>query len=566
MAYVLQSTCLTWINCLNGLRPEDSNIRTAIRRQAMSKAAAERKRRSKWTKRRINRKPIYQDVYKEKEQPLVNSTPHHDSSGPLNYTIETFDLNGPMVHSRGDSQLATAESYWSQDTSSVRWFPPSPSSTGFEAVRIRFDFDPVSLSGLTSIHVGRATARTLHVRPDSLLCILRCRKWSYLEYLPSRFGQTTCLDDAICCIAARVRQWMSAPAEPNRLALKLYSKAVHSLQVALNDPVLCRHPNVLCATEIMSIFELLDSGQDLMPTHHTTGVAALIEFRGSQGYQTDFEKSLFLAQWGPIYTEAMHQDNAHCFLEEPAWQATVQSIILEKSASIPYAGAFVSAWACMSRLPSLCRSIRAVVCDPHETSTAIRGPLLSRAYDLRSQLMDAGSKNGLTSTKSYGNQTYSFFTSDKTEGTKRYEILGGIAVNLMKVERYIVALDSKVAVPMEGHAQQLALQILDLERTASEHCPRAALFLACRALTAKAVLLTASDWRHDAFSRGTDSLISKPVFERWLKLCSPQRVMDEWKSKYDEVSHLFVPQDSWGEEPVGFSGTKGNTVKVCSLD
>ncbi|KAL8642604.1 MAG: hypothetical protein Q9226_008490 [Calogaya cf. arnoldii] len=436
------------------------------------------------------------------------------------------------------------------DTPTAEWIPASPSSTGFEAVRIRFDFDPVSLSGLTPLHGGRAATRTLHDKPDRLLDILRCRKLSYFEFLPSRFGQTRCLDDAVCCVASRVRQWINNPGEPDRLALELYSKAVRSLQAALENPVLCRHPHVLCATEIMTIFELLDSGRDILFTSHMSGVATLIEYRGPQGYQTDFEKSLLLAQWGSIYTEAMY-NYTPSFLEGPAWQAKLHSIMLEKQPYLPYGDVYGAILACASATPDVFRSVRSVVCNTYETPHVVRETLLSRAYDLWCMVMDVGTNHGLTFTKVYGIEEYSFVASEEAECTERYELLGTFATILMQIERHIVALNPSLAVPMEKHAQQLAIQILDLERAASALRPRATLDLAHGALAAKVVLLTASEWRQETLLGTPNRVIAKPVFERWTGLSSsPQRAADDWRNEYGELQSPYK-QDAGAQRCTG---------------
>ncbi|KAL8855135.1 MAG: hypothetical protein Q9221_000041 [Calogaya cf. arnoldii] len=373
---------------------------------------------------------------------------------------------------------------------------------------------------MTSLPDRRAPARHLRDRPDRLLDMLRCKRWSYFEYLPSRFGLTRCLDDAICCIAARVRQWINIPAEPDRQALGLYSKAVKSLQAALEDPVGCYHPDVLCATEIMAIFELLDSGRDMLSTSHTTGVATLIEYRGPQGYQTDFEKSLFFAHWCQIYCEAI-TNNTPCFLEAPAWQATLRSITLDKRPNITYADAYGAIWTCVSAFPSLFRSVRSVICSAQEAPHVVREALLSRAYDLRCIIMDVGTKHGLTFTKVYGIETYSFVMSDEeAKPIERYEVLGNLAIILMKVERHIVALNPSLAVPMEKHVQQLAIQVLDLGNAASEFHPQGTFHLAYQAVAARGVLLTASEWRHETLHQTPNRVIAKPVFERWVDLSS----------------------------------------------
>ncbi|KAL9032986.1 MAG: hypothetical protein Q9180_006191 [Flavoplaca navasiana] len=535
MAAVTKSPCLTWVNYSDGLRPKNPKIDTLIRRQAMHKAAAarrHRRHRPTWWRQDSSQLRVHPHNCEAAEEWSEVPQLHDVSSQPLRFDVGGLDSDWSMLGVPETSELTVG------DMPKPNWIPVSPSSTGFEAMRIRLDFDPISLSGLTSLHVSPATARPLRDKPVRLLEILRARKSSYYDYLPSRFGHTKCLDDAVQCVAARVRQWLDKPAGPNRLALELYSKAVRSLQAALEDPLLCRHPDVLCAAEIMIIFELLDTGRDALSTPHIKGVETLIEFRGPQGYQTEFEKLLFLAQWAPLYTEAIH-NNTHCLLEKPAWQATLQSIIVEKSASLPYANGWATLWACMGAIPDLFRSIQYAVFDPYEVSNGVQAILLARAYQLRSRMMDAGMENGLTNTKMHGTETYSFILPDDAEGTQRYEILGALAINLMKVERYIVALDPSSAVLMEAHAQQLAMQILDLEYAATKSYPQAMLFLASKSCAARGVLLTASDWRYETLSQDPKSMIAKPVFERWLSLGPPERVADEWRNKYGEKQYLF---------------------------
>ncbi|KAL9616214.1 MAG: hypothetical protein Q9204_008600 [Flavoplaca sp. TL-2023a] len=180
------------------------------------------------------------------------------------------------------------------------------------------------------------------------------------------------------------------------------------------------------------------------------------------------------------------------------------------------------------------RSTQFVVFDPYEVSNEVQAILLTRAYQLPSRMMDVGMENGLTSTMMHGTETYSFILPDDAEGTQRYEILGALAINLMKVERYIVALDPSSAVLMEAHAQQLAMQILNLEHAATRSCPQVMLFLASKSCAARGVLLTASDWRYETLFQDPKSMVAKPVFERWVSLGPPERVADEWRKKYGE--------------------------------
>lgn len=135
--------------------------------------------------------------------------------------------------------------------------PASVPSSGYESMRIDYGFDLLDLSALTTFHSGRITAQLLSREPLRLLHVLRHRQWSYLSFLPSRYGHNACMDDATHCVAARVRQWMSSPSEPpDGGVLSLYSKSLTSLQSALNDPILCLQPEILCATAILAIYEV----------------------------------------------------------------------------------------------------------------------------------------------------------------------------------------------------------------------------------------------------------------------------------------------------------------------
>ena len=137
------------------------------------------------------------------------------------------------------------------------WIPPNIRSSGYESMKINYGFDPLDVSALTTFHSGRITSQLLFQNPARLAHVLRQRQWSYLSFLPSRYGYSTCLDDAAHCVAARVRQWMSSPSDPpSSKVLSLYSKSLISLQSALNDPMLYLNPEVLCATHILAIYEV----------------------------------------------------------------------------------------------------------------------------------------------------------------------------------------------------------------------------------------------------------------------------------------------------------------------
>ena len=135
--------------------------------------------------------------------------------------------------------------------------PMSMPNKGYDSMRVRYGFDILDLSSLTAFHVGRVTAQALTIEPSRLIGILQCQQWSYFSYLPGRYGNSSFLDDAVNCVAARVRQLISYPlGQLSGTILSLYSRALRSLQAVLDDPKLWMEPDVLCATEVLALFEV----------------------------------------------------------------------------------------------------------------------------------------------------------------------------------------------------------------------------------------------------------------------------------------------------------------------
>jgi hypothetical protein len=135
--------------------------------------------------------------------------------------------------------------------------PPKPSANGFELVTMKNNFNIVDLSTLATYHMGHATAEALSSDPLQLLRLLDFKQWSHMSYLPSLDGSSACLDDAINCIIARVRQVIAPNGETGeREVIRLYLMAIDSLQKALNSPSQRLAAHILCATEILALYEV----------------------------------------------------------------------------------------------------------------------------------------------------------------------------------------------------------------------------------------------------------------------------------------------------------------------
>ncbi|KAL8710273.1 MAG: hypothetical protein Q9220_005043 [cf. Caloplaca sp. 1 TL-2023] len=508
---------LTWIHSSDGLGPKSPGIRTVIRKQAMSRAAAARRRRGTYGKQNLGQHLVLRPAPNPPEQNAVTQHPEHDTE---DHEGTVGDRSSPMevsVDTLGTLQQSGALMFPIPANSSLGWIPACLSSTGYEAMRMRFDYDIIDASALTAVHIGRATAQPLQEKPARLSDILQSKRWSYFQYLPSRYGQTQCLDDALCCLAARIRQWITHPGKPSRTILQLYSKAVKSLQAALDDVEMVLHSDVLCATEILTLYELLDSERDRAWMPHTKGTATLIRLRGPKCFPSDYDKALFFAQLGPIFSEAM-TTSSQCFLKEPEWQAILESLILERSIFLPSDQALIRLWACIIPIPGLFHKAQKAVCNREETSFLHRHNLLQSLLEIRLRLMAWGTSQRFTLTKKCGLMKYSYMRLEQARTELDYEMFGILATNLMQLERVIVGLDHTLAAEMEPHAQRLAGQLIDLQRAASLANPRAALFLTFKVKIAKAALATADEWQQNISNPDSPGVVSKGAFQHWLAL------------------------------------------------
>ena len=215
--------------------PPNKEARQLIRKQAMSRVAAARRQTGTWGRQNRRQYPVSRldaEEHSEAEDEASAATSARADSSQQRQGLV------PMTKAR------TA-------------VPASFPSSGYESMRVNYGFDILDVSALTTFQAGRVTAQLLSRTPLRLAHVLRCRQWSYLSFLPSRYGQSACLDNAAHCVAARMRQWIRSPSDPPCYGvLSLYSKCLTSLQSALNDPILCLKPEVLCAIALLGIYEV----------------------------------------------------------------------------------------------------------------------------------------------------------------------------------------------------------------------------------------------------------------------------------------------------------------------
>lgn len=97
----------------------------------------------------------------------------------------------------------------------------------------------------------------LQLDPSLLPSILTCRQWSYFSFVPPRFGHVAPLDDAFRCLVTITHSHLVPDhRRSDRVILQSYGKALQSLQQAFSEPNDRHSAEILCATGLLSIFEV----------------------------------------------------------------------------------------------------------------------------------------------------------------------------------------------------------------------------------------------------------------------------------------------------------------------
>ncbi|OCK85755.1 hypothetical protein K432DRAFT_448397 [Lepidopterella palustris CBS 459.81] len=463
----------------------DKANRTRIRRQAMRAAGIARKKRGNYGKHNLLQYPIF-----------INSLPYFPNWD--SYSKHTL-----------------TKSSW------ITSIPASPSSNGFELVRIKYGVDILSLSGLTAIHVGRAAACMLSSHQSLLVGLLQCKQWSYFSYVPSRYGHSPCLDDAIHCVAAKLQQMLLPSCQFSTSAvLSLYGKALGSLQAALDHPTLRLEADVLCATEILAMFEFLSFSGGHTWKHHMSGAARLIELRGPQSYATDFEKSLFMAFIGLIFTESL-LNNSSCFLEQPSWQRILPSMITTSDSPFSDRSPIVlSFWSRVMASASYFKDVTDLIYSQFSPSqpSPSQSELISRGLCRRESFFQWRQEfNALVKGIPYSRCPHA-----QKQYTKLSQVLGVYLSCLALLSRLIGAVSSSLRSELEDESQALAMEVARMEKEASSKSPMAGFFLAQKMTIARSITDTADMWK-DSLGIGCgneepgvgEAVIERWKFERW---------------------------------------------------
>lgn len=244
--------------------PQDSALRTLIRKQAMKDVGIARKKRGTYGRTNIRQAPPVEECTITQKEASVESissdarsserasgmnsnSPEKETSSTDAITPEevTSHVN-PVVHARRRKAIED----WMHP---LRQNPP----TAYESLRIKYHIDIQDLSGLTSFNVGRTTMMAIAIRPDLLVTLLGHEMSTYLQFIPSRYGRSPALTAVADCVVAKVHGALYPHNTKSAASvMRLYSKALRELQGGISDQRACSDPDLLCAVEMLTIYEV----------------------------------------------------------------------------------------------------------------------------------------------------------------------------------------------------------------------------------------------------------------------------------------------------------------------
>ncbi|KAH8812369.1 hypothetical protein F5884DRAFT_785194 [Xylogone sp. PMI_703] len=480
------------------LRPDikDFNIsraeRRVIRRQAMSAVSRTWRREGGPNRVNMGQYPIF----------IQSSSPVSTQKGVV--ALKTVVSHSPSPN-RPSLNIRPA-------TPNRSTIPASVPYSGLERLTAISGINLLNLSTLTVTHVGQTVSEFFNQNPSQLVSLLRQRKVSYLSHIPARFGHSKFLDYALYALISKVREILN----PSNLdcrtsALWEYGRALQALQAVIEDPLRRTEPDVLCATELLSLIEVLSLSKENAWAQHVLGASQLLRERGPKGFRTDYEKDLFVSLVAPIMCEAI-RTNEQCFLQQQPWQEALDaSTIPADKLTSDRGSAVISLRKLAVHLPGLFKNATTMMCHPDDFSGKEVQRLIARVRNLRQEFLQyhAELEDQIRDSRD--------FSQTPPNSDLMYEMLGTSLVSLAMANRLLSALGDFQAEQLEHDALLYSAEVVRLEEDMISTGGWASFYLTQKVSIAASIRKTAAIWKI-----APGKMIEKWRFDRWCSAMQRQ--------------------------------------------
>jgi hypothetical protein len=239
---------IEWIVLSKDSHSDRKKMLSKIRSHAMRATAASRKKSGTWGKHNLRQYPV--------PSPSVIGCTASDFSEVV--TDKSSDDKGSESHSPEKEILGNCESRPLGDDLAFKLrLELSMPLSGLDQLTAEIGLNVLDLSALTTVHIGQRATSFLANQPSRLVDLVSCRKLSYLAHVPTRYGYSYCLDDAVRCVTTKARRVLVGSGKGGcTMELALYGKALRSLQSAIDLEQGWRNPDVLCAIQVLSLYEV----------------------------------------------------------------------------------------------------------------------------------------------------------------------------------------------------------------------------------------------------------------------------------------------------------------------
>lgn len=304
---------------------------------------------------------------------------------------------------------------------------------------------------VAAFHIRRKAAQLLDAQPERALDALRCRQWCSVSATFASLGRSPYLDGAIACVVSKVQQVVSGAPSEERILI-CYSDALQLLRAAVQDPALHDRLDMLAASQLLAVYEMLDSPDTLAWSRHIAGVAAMAKLQGRQEGRSSI---LTTEQAAPMFVEALLNDDDG-FFESKQWKALLQILTNKQSQNPEATGETLSCFRSLRTLFAEWKDATRV-----ELGWAARFSLLATAHELRAHF-----KNVVVRSE------HRFMTRQQT--SKGCDVLGLCLVSIMMLDRLILTL--RQTNTWQGHnleidTQELCTQVIRHEIDTAEAFP-----------------------------------------------------------------------------------------------
>ncbi|KAK3701407.1 hypothetical protein LTR37_015505 [Vermiconidia calcicola] len=269
-----------------------------------------------------------------------------------------------------------------QRLSEHRKIAPHPSLSSYLRVSDATNINPSDVLAVATFHIRRIAAMTIHEDPGRLSEVLRCRQWSSVYLNLSHFGTVPCLDSALLCVAAKVRQMTGETSSP-LVALSSYSEALLELQNALKSPEQHDSMDLLTTTRMLAVYEMLDSLENPTWAKHLAGAASLAHSQVIVPRRNGSREELTFAQIAPLLTDALLTGDDDAILERYRLQSLLQAFMAGYSPSSTDSRILMSYLLDLLELISAAKTARQLVAS---RSQSVMHGILDRAQNLKTRL------------------------------------------------------------------------------------------------------------------------------------------------------------------------------------